>query len=77
MAFAVLPIHHGAAGFHAVMGQARRDEALVQHQRRVGQCLVDVAIGPLHVGFPGGKLTVARAAKSCAVQCRVSTPVLP
>ena len=41
------------------MGQSCRDEALVQHQRRVGQRLFDVTVGPLHVGFPGGKLALA------------------
>ena len=47
VALAILPIRHGAAGFHGVVGMTGGHESLVEHQRRVCESRFEVTVRPL------------------------------
>ena len=56
---AVLPVGHRRAGLERLVAVVRRDEGLVEHQRRVLEAGVEIAVGPLSGAVPIGSLPSA------------------
>ena len=51
IALAVLPIRHGAARLHGVVGMTRGHERLVEHESRIRKTALEVAVRPLGRGL--------------------------
>ena len=62
-AFAVFPVGHATARFHAVMGEAGGDEAFVDHHGGFLEAGVHVAIGPFGNRRAHGKLALPDGGK--------------